>query len=67
MIRRIALELVEVRSISKFFTRLISKVENSFKLNQFCPISLCKVLYKALTKILAHRLREVMPQLVSLM
>ncbi|KAM6583865.1 hypothetical protein CsatB_010867 [Cannabis sativa] len=47
------------------FTFLIPKVENSTKMEQFRPISLCNFVYKIIAKILSNRLRPLMERLIS--
>lgn len=44
---------------------LFLKVDNVSTFRDFCPISLCNVSYKAITKILAQRLRSIMEDLVN--
>ncbi|GLT74509.1 hypothetical protein SLA2020_463010, partial [Shorea laevis] len=44
---------------------LIPKVQNPEKITQFRPIGLCKVIYKAVTKILVFRLKNIIGELIS--
>jgi hypothetical protein len=44
---------------------MIPKVETPEKVTQFRPISLCNVVYEVISKILANRLKKVLPDIVS--
>ena len=44
---------------------LIPKVYSPKNLMQYCPIALCNVCYKVLAKVLANRLKRVMPKVIS--
>lgn len=44
---------------------LIPKKENAVRMMDLRPIALCKVLYKILAKVLANRLKPILPEVIS--
>lgn len=44
---------------------LIPKTKNPQKVTEYRPISLCNVIYRILAKVLANRLKKILPGVVS--
>lgn len=44
---------------------LIPKTKNPQKVTEYHPISLCNVIYRILAKVLANRLKKILPRVVS--
>ena len=47
------------------YVTLIPKVKNPENISEFHPISLCNVIYKLISKVLANRLKPLLPLIVS--
>ena len=52
-------------SINHTFVALIPKVKNLEQVTEYRPISLCNVIYKLISKVLANRLKEVLPTVIA--
>ncbi|KAK2644720.1 hypothetical protein Ddye_019915 [Dipteronia dyeriana] len=55
-----------VKHVNRTFITLIPKVKNPISLKDYKPISLVRVVYKILAKVLASRLKKVMDFIISL-
>jgi hypothetical protein len=54
-----------LREHNKSFIALIPKASGSHTAHQFRPISLCNIVYKIISKILANRLKTTLPKIIS--
>ena len=44
---------------------LIPKIKNPIKVSNYRPISFCNVIYKIIAKVLANKLKQVLPHIIS--
>ncbi|KAL5574518.1 hypothetical protein UlMin_016217 [Ulmus minor] len=52
-------------NINETIITLLPKIKNPTRITEFMPISLCNVIYKIISKMLANRLRKVMDYIIS--
>ena len=54
-----------IAEINKTNIALIPKTNQSFKMAEFCLISLCNTTYKLISKFLANRLKLILPSIIT--
>ena len=51
-------------SINRTFTTLIPKDKIPVRVSEYRPIALCNILYKLISKVLANRLKNILPSII---
>lgn len=56
---------LDISVLNETFFVLIPKIKRPMKVTKYCPISLCNMVYKLISKPLTHRLGGVLPDLIN--
>lgn len=56
---------IVLKALNTSFIALIPKQENAITPDRFRPIALCNVVYKIISKVIANKLKPLLPTLVS--
>ena len=56
---------MSIADINRTNITLIPKINSPSRLSDFRPISLCNVVYKLVSKILANRIKNILPQIIT--
>ena len=56
---------MSMAEINRTNITLVPKTKNATKMTEFRPISLCNVVYKLVSKVLANRLKTILPQIIT--